>query len=90
MTSQIPVVDDERAVRRALFSPQKQAIPCVQPVRSMKPLIFSQTITLILSSAILDAGDTGLTFEENTGQTSNTVVIIMTGQGSIPDAINAI
>ena len=93
MTAQILVVDDERAVRRALdlhLTKAGYSVLTATQVTEALDILSNNQIDLVISD-IRMPGETGLNLLKKI-QVSHptTVVMIMTGQGSIPDAINAI
>ncbi|MEC8277233.1 MAG: sigma-54 dependent transcriptional regulator [Myxococcota bacterium] len=93
MSAKILIVDDERAVRRALslhLTKAGYSIFTATHVNEALEVLSHNHIDLVISD-IRMPGETGLSLLKNVqGSYPNTVVIMMTGQGSIPDAINAI
>lgn len=93
MSAHILVVDDERAVRRALslhLTKAGYAVLTASNVQEALDILSEKSINLVISD-IRMPGQTGLSLLETVRRLQpNTVIIIMTGQGSIPDAVNAI
>lgn len=93
MTAQILIVDDERAVRRALslhLTKAGYSVLTACHVPEALHILSDNPIDLVISD-IRMPGETGLSLLQKIQvKHPDTLVMIMTGQGSIPDAISAI
>lgn len=93
MTAKILIVDDERAVRRALslhLSNAKYEVSTVSNAQEALHTLIHEPFELVISD-IRMPGESGLILLEEIHRLyPQTAVIIMTGQGTIPDAVNAI